>query len=43
MQDAWELDVCMLNREKTYAEVRNLGVKAQGSVEWYVTGYTSIS
>ena len=30
---------------ETYAEVQNLGTKAQGgvTVEWNVTGYTSIS
>ena len=28
---------------KTYAEERNVGVKPQGDVEWYDTGYTSIS
>ncbi len=34
-----------VTQSETYAEVRNLGANAQGSVEWYhdVTGYTAIS
>ncbi len=35
---------CMhVTLSETYAKARNLGVKAQGGVEWHVTGYTSIS
>jgi hypothetical protein len=48
MQCAWEVNICMfqVSMPETYAEVRNLGVKAhlaQEGVEWYVPGYTSIS
>jgi hypothetical protein len=32
-----------VSRPEIYAEVRNLGVKAQSGVEWFVPGYTSIS
>jgi hypothetical protein len=28
-----------VTQSETYAEVRKLGVKAQGGVEWYVTEY----
>ncbi len=42
-QDAMQCACVHVTPPETYAEVRNLGVKAQGGEEWYVTGYTSIS